>query len=222
MSPSPSSSSRPAKSTKVRPKTRFSAMEISNFSRSSHIFRTDVIVPIDPRHETPPGDVEMQEQGQEDGTTPPVLSPFPSAEGDHDQPSEEGAVYARGEPNGVNGHIVEEEDSKMEDVEDVKDEVGTAPLPPTSPTPPMEGGSQGTNADADEPNAHLAPEDQPHPAKRARKSSDADAASIISVRDFCRVARCVSFCRFGRADKTRLLCLTRIQLHPLSPLRSRC
>ncbi|KAF9649088.1 Bromodomain-containing protein [Thelephora ganbajun] len=125
--------------------------------------RTDVIVPIDPRHETPPGDVEMQEQGQEDGTTPPVLSPFPSAEGDHDQPSEEGAVDAHGEANG-----------------DVKDEAGHAPLPPTSPTPGVEEGSQETNADADESNAHLAPEDQPHPAKRARKHSDADAASVIS------------------------------------------
>ena len=102
----------------------------------------------------------MQEQGQEDGTTPPVLSPFPSAEGDHDQLSEEGAVYAHREPNGVNGHI-------------------------------MEDGSQGTNADANEPDAHLAPEDQPHPAKRARKSSDADTASVISVCDFCCMARCV-------------------------------
>ena len=159
----------------------------------------------------------MQEQGQEDGTTPPVLSPFPSAEGDHDQPSEEGPVDMRGEPNGVNGHIVEEEDSKMEDVEDMKDEAGPTQLPPTSPTPPVEDGSQGTGADADESNAHLAPEDQPHPAKRARKYSDADAASVISVRDSCRVARFVSFCRFGRADKTRLLCLTRIQLHLLFP-----
>jgi hypothetical protein len=174
-----------------------------------------VIVPIDPRHETPPGDVVMQEQGQEDGTTPPVLSPFPSAEGDHDQPSEEGAVDAHEGPNGINGHVVEEVDSKMEDVEEVKDDAGPAPLPPTSPTPGVEDGSQGTNADADESNAHLAPEDQPHPAKRARKHSDADAASVISVRDFCRVARFVSFCRFGRADQRRLLCLTRIQLHPL-------
>jgi len=175
-----------------------------------------VIIPIDPRHETPPRDVEMQEQGQEDGTTPPVLSPFPSAEGDHDQPSEEGAADAHGEPNGVNGHVVEEVDSKMEDVEDVKDEAGPAPLPPTSPTPGVEDGSQGTNADADESNAHLAPEDQPHPAKRARKHSDADAASVISVRGFCRVARFV-FCRFGRADQSRPLCLLRIQLHHLLP-----
>jgi hypothetical protein len=76
----------------------------------------------------------MQEQGQEDGTTPPVLSPFPSAKGDHDQPSEEGPVYAQEESNGVNGHIVEEED--------LKDEAGPAPLPPTSPTPGVEDGSQ--------------------------------------------------------------------------------
>ena len=174
-----------------------------------------MIVPIDPRHETPP-DVEMQEQGQEDGTTPPVLSPFPSAEGDHDQPGEEGAVDAHGEPNGVNGHVVEEEDLKMEDVEDVKDEAGPAQLPPTSPTLGMEEGSQGTNADADESNAHLAPEDQPHPAKRARKHSDADAASVISVRDFCRVA-CFMLCRFVCADKSRVLCLSRTKLHLLPP-----
>ena len=178
-----------------------------------------MIIPIDPRHETPPGDVEMQEQGEEDGTTPPVLSPFPSAEGDHDQPSEEGgAVETHGGPNGVNGHVAVEEDLKMEDVEDVKDETGAVPLPPTSPTPGVEDGSQGTDADAEEPNGHLAPEDQPHPAKRARKHSDADAASVISVRDFYRMARFVSFCRFGRADQTRLLCSTRIQLHPPSPL----
>lgn len=137
----------------------------------------DVIIPIDPRHETPSADVEMREQGQEDGTTPPVLSPFPSAEEDHDQ---EGPVDAHGGPNGVNGHVGEDADSKMEDVEDVKDEPGAAQLPPTSPTPPAEEGSQGTNADADESNAHVAPEDQPHPAKRARKHSDADAASVMS------------------------------------------
>jgi len=175
-----------------------------------------VIVPIDPRHETPPRDVEMQEQVQEDGTTPPVLSPFPSAEGDHDQPSEEGVVDTHGGPNGINGYVAEEEDSKMEDAGDVKDETGPPPLPPTSPTPGVEDGSQGTNADADEPNAHLAPEDQPHPAKRARKHSDADAASVISVRDSCRTARFVLFCRFRRADQTRLLCLKRIKL-PLQP-----
>ena len=172
----------------------------------------DVIIPIDLRHETPSGDIEMQERGQEDETTPPVLSPFPSAEGDHEQPSEEIAVDTSGGPNGINGHIVE--DSKMEDVEDVKDEPGAVPLPPTSPTPGVEEGSQGTNADADEPNAHLAPEDQPHPAKRARKHSDADAASVISVRDFCRIARFV-LCRLGRADQLCLLCLLRIQLHHL-------
>ena len=160
----------------------------------------------------------MQEQGEVDGTTPPVLSPFPSAEGDHDQPSEEGAVDTNGGPNGVNGHIAAEEDLKMEDVEDVKDEAGTVPLPPTSPTPGVEDGSQGTDADADEHNAHLAPEDQPHPAKRARKHSDADAASVISVRGFYRMARFVSFCRFGRADQTPVLCSKRIQLHPPSPL----
>ena len=68
-----------------------------------------MIVPIDPRHEMPPRDVEMQEQGQEDGTTPPVLSPFPSAEGDHDQPIEEVAIDAHGGPNGVNGHIIDED-----------------------------------------------------------------------------------------------------------------
>ena len=179
-----------------------------------------MIIPIDPRHETPPGDVEMQEHIEEDGTTPPVLSPFPSAEGDHDQPSEEGVVDTHGGPNGVNGHVAVEEDMKMEDV-DVKDEAGPPPLPPTSPTPGVEDGSQGTDGDAEEHNAHLAPEDQPHPAKRARKHSDADAASVISVRDFYRMARFVSFCRFGRADQTRLLCLTRIQLHPPSPLLSR-
>ena len=162
----------------------------------------------------------MQEQGQEDGTTPPVLSPFPSAEGDHEQPSEEVAVDTRGGPNGVNGHVVAGEDSKMEDVEDVKDEPGAVPLPPTSPTPGVEEGSQGTNADADESNAHLAPEDQPHPAKRARKHSDADAASVISVRDSCRVAHFVLY-RFERADQSRLLCLLRIRLHlpPLLPSR---
>ena len=196
----------------------FSARAFPDFS---FFFCTDVIIPIDPRHETPPRDVEMQEQGEEDGTTPPVLSPFPSAEGDHDQPSEEGIVDTHGGPNGVNGHVAEEEDSKMEEVEDVKDEVGPAPLPPTSPTPGVEDGSQGTDADADETNAHLAPEDQPHPAKRARKHSDADAASVISVRDFYRVARFVSFCRFGRADQMRLLYLTRIQLLPLPPLMPR-
>ena len=163
----------------------------------------DVIIPIDPRHETPSRDVEMQEQGQEDGTTPPVLSPFPSAEGDNDQPSEEGVADAHGEPNGVNGHVIEEEDSKMEDAEDVKDEAGPGPLPPTSPTPGVEDSSQGTNGDTDESNAHLAPEDQPHPSKRARKHSDADAASVISVRDFCRVARFVLY-RFGRANRSHL------------------
>ena len=63
----------------------------------------DVIIPIDPRHETPSRDIEMQERGQEDGTTP-VLSPFPSAEGDHEQPSEEIAVDTRGGPNGTNRH----------------------------------------------------------------------------------------------------------------------
>lgn len=159
----------------------------------------------------------MQEQVQEDGTTPPVLSPFPSAEEDHDQPSEEGAADAHGEPNGVNGHVVEGEDSKMEGVEDVKDETGTAPLPPTSPTPPAEEGSQGTNADADESNAHVAPEDQPHPAKRARKHSDADAASVMSVRELCRVAPFV-VCRFCRADQLYLLRLTRTLPHLLVSL----
>ena len=109
-----------------------------------------MIVPIDPHHEMPPRDIEMQEQGQEDGTTPPVLSPFPSAEGDHDQPIEEVAIDAHGGPNGVNGHIIEEEDMKMEDAEDVKDEAGPAPSPPTSPTPGAEEDSQGTNPDADE------------------------------------------------------------------------
>jgi len=94
----------------------------------------------------------------------------------------------------------------MEDVEDVKDEAGTAPLPPTSPTPGVEDSSQGTDADAEEPNGHLGPEDQPHPAKRARKHSDADAASVISVRDFYCMAHFVSFCRFERTDQTRLLC----------------
>lgn len=180
-----------------------------------------MIVPIDPRHETPQRDVEMQERGQEDGTTPPVLSPFPSAEEDHDQPGDEGAVDAHGEPNGVNGHVIEEEDSKMEEVEDVKEDVGSAPLPPTSPTPPAEGGSQGTNADVDESNAHVAPEDQPHPAKRARKHSDADSASVKSVRDFCRVALLV-ICRFCRTDQSHLLRLIRILPHlptllPLQP-----
>lgn len=162
----------------------------------------------------------MQEQGQEDGTTPPVLSPFPSAEEDHDQPGEEGPVDPVVEPNGVNGHVVEEVDSKMEEVEDVKDEAGSAPLPPTSPTPPAEGGSQGTNADADESNAHVAPEDQPHPAKRARKHSDAEAASVMSVRGFCRVAPFV-ICRLGRTDQSYLLCLTRMLPHLLTliPLR---
>jgi len=160
----------------------------------------------------------MQEQGQEDGTTPPVLSPFPSAEGDHDQPIEEGVVFAHGGLNGVNGHVVEEEDLKMEDVEDAKDEAGPAPLPPTSPTPGVEESTQETNPDAYESNAHLAPEDQPHPAKRARKHSDADAASVISVRGFCRVARFV-LCRFRRADQSRL-CSLRIKLH-LLPLTSR-
>ena len=179
-----------------------------------------MIIPIDPRHETPSGDVEMREQGQEDGTTPPVLSPFPSAEEDHDQ---EGPVDAHGAPNGVNGHVGEDADSKMEDVEDVKDEPGAAPLPPTSPTPPAEEGSQGTNADADESNAHVAPEDQPHPAKRARKHSDADAASVMSVRGPWR--RCAVFvlCRFGRADSIIFfLWLTRILplLLPLPLLRT--
>jgi hypothetical protein len=178
-------------------------------------FHEDVIVPIDPHHETPQRDVEMQEQGQEDETTPPVLSPFPSAEEDHDQPGEEGAVDAHGEPNGINGHVIEGEDSKMEEVEDVKDEA--APLPPTSPTPPAEGGSQGTNADADESNAHVAPEDQPHPAKRARKHSDADAASVMSVRDLCRVVPFV-VCRLRRTDQSYLSCLKRIPPHLLTPL----
>ena len=178
-----------------------------------------MIIPIDPRHETPSGDVEMQEQGQEDGTTPPVLSPFPSAEGDHEQPGEEVTVDTRGRPNGVNGHVVEGEDLKMEDVGDVKDEAGVAPLPPTSPTPGVEEGSQGTNADADESNAHLAPEDQPHPAKRARKHSDADAASVISVRGLRRVAHFVLY-RSGRADQSRLLCLLRIRLLHPPPLPS--
>ena len=31
-------------------------------------------------------------------------------------------------------------------------------------------------------------EDQPHPMKRARKHSDADAASVMLVRGFCHVA----------------------------------
>lgn len=175
-----------------------------------------MIVPIDPRHETPQRDIEMQERDQEDGTTPPVLSPFPSAEEDHDQPGEEGVVDAHGEPNGVNGHIVEGEDLTMEEVEVVKD--GSVPLPP-SPTPPAEGSSQGTNADA-ESNAHVAPEDQPHPAKRARKHSDADAASVMSVRDFCRATPFV-VCRLGRADKLYLLCLTRMLPHLLTPIQLR-
>ena len=85
-------------------------------------------------------------------------------------------------------------------------------------TPPAEDGSQGTGADANESNANLAPEDQPHPVKRTRKYSNADAASIISVRDSCCVARLASFCRFRHADKTRLLCLTRTQLYLLFPL----
>jgi len=211
MSQFPSSSSSPRKSIEVRKETRLLPFNFLIFS----VFRADVIVPIDLRHETPSRDVEMQEQGQEDGTTPPVLSPFPSAEGDHDQPSEEGAVDAHGGPNGVNGHVVKEEDSKMEGVEDAKDEAGPSSLPPTSPTPGVEDGSQGTDADAGEHNAHLAPEDQPHPAKRARKHSDADAASVISVRGFCRIMRFV-LCRFGRADQLR-----RVYQEPISTPCSR-
>ena len=159
----------------------------------------------------------MQERGQEDGTTPPVLSPFPSAEEDHDQPGEEGAADAHGEPNGVNGHV-EGEDTKMEEFESVKEDIGPASLPPASPSPapPAEGRSKGTNADDDESNAHVAPEDQPHPAKRARKHSNADEASVMSVRDFCRAAPFV-LCRSGRADQLYLLCLTRVLL--LLPLR---
>ena len=182
----------------------FSKSQCSDFSLSPSLLCTDVIVPIDPRHETPPRDIEMQEQVQEDGTTPPVLSPFPSAEEDHDQ---EGTVDAHEGPNGVNGHVVEEKDSKMEDVEDIKDETGPAPLPPTSPTPPAEEGSQGTNADVDESNVHVAPEDQPHPAKRARKHSDADAASVMSVRGFLRVCAVLVFCRFSRADFNHIIFL---------------
>ena len=208
MSRFPSNFNRPAvKLTKVRKKARFKNTKIHTFP-----FHKDVIVPIDPRHETPQRDVEMPDRGQDDGTTPPVLSPFPSAEEDHDQPGEEGAVDAHGEPNGVNGHVIEGEDSKMEEVEDVKDEAGSVPLPPTSPTPPAEEGSQGTNADADESNAHVAPEDQPHPAKRARKHSDADAASVKSVRELCRVAPFV-VCRLRRTDQSYPLCLKRILPH---------
>ena len=123
MSQFPSSSNSPVKLTKVRRKRVFSPQ-----APDLPCICTDAIVPIDPRHETLPGDVEMREQGQEDGATPPVLSPFPSAEGDHDQPIEEGAACAHGVPNGVNRHIVEEEDSKIEDAEDVK-EPRCPPLP---------------------------------------------------------------------------------------------
>lgn len=75
-----------------------------------------MIVPTDPLHETPHRDIEMQEWGQEDGTIPPVLSSFLSAEEDHNQLGEEGAVDAHGEPNGINGHV-EGEGMKMEEVE---------------------------------------------------------------------------------------------------------
>ena len=98
------------------------------------------------------------------------------------------AASVYGKLNGANGHVVEEEDSKMEDVEDVKDKAGSAQLPPTSPTPGMEEGSQETNANADKLNAHLAPEDQPYPTKRVRKHSDTDTASLISICDFCHIA----------------------------------
>lgn len=66
-------------------------------------------------------------------------------------------------------------------------EAGPTPLPPTSPTPPVEEGSRGTNTDANKSNAHLALKDQPHPTERARKCSDADAASVMSVCEFHRV-----------------------------------
>lgn len=108
----------------------------------------------------------------------------------------------------------------MKDIGDVKDEAGASLSPPTSPTPGAEEGSQGTDADADESNAHLAPEDQPRPAKRARKHSDADAASVISVSGLRRIARFVLH-RSGRADQLRLLCLLRIQLLLLPPLTTR-
>ena len=212
-----SSSSNPAKLTKVRGDARFPKILNSDFCFST-LSRTDVIVPIDPHHETPSRDVEMQEQGQEDGTTPPVLSPFPSAEEDHDQ---EGAADAHGEPNGLNGHLVEEADSKMEDAEDVKDENGPAPLPPTSPTPPAEEGSQGTNADVDDSNVHVAPEDQPHPAKRARKHSDADAASVMSVRGLLRVCAVFVICRVGRADFNWISLVVNKEPHTTPCLRSR-
>ena len=104
-----------------------------------------------------------------------------------DQPSEERAVNVHGKLKGVNGHAVEEEESKTEHVGDAKDEVQPALLPSTSPTPGGKEGSQGTNPDAHKSNAYLAAEDQPHPAKRAKKHSETDAAPVVSVRDFCRV-----------------------------------
>ena len=69
----------------------------------------------------------MRDQVQEDGAIPPVFSLFPSAEGDNDQPTEEGPVDAHREPDGISGRVAKEED--------LKDETGPALLPPTSPTP---------------------------------------------------------------------------------------
>ena len=102
---------------------------------------------------------------------------------DHDQNDEEGFVDAHGGPNGVNGHAIEEEDYRMDldpfhcHPPHLRREVprgGRTPMP-TSPTPTW----------------LLRPEDQPHPAKRARKHSDADAASVMAVRGSWPLARFV-------------------------------
>jgi hypothetical protein len=84
--------------------------------------------------------------------------------------------------------MVEEEDLKVEDAEDVKDEAGPALFPPTPPTPGAEEGSQGTNANVDESNTHLSPEDQPHPA---RKHSDADVVGHFCMWFLPRFVHCV-------------------------------
>lgn len=87
------------------------------------------------------------------------------------QKNEKGAVDEHREPNGVTEHIVGEEDSG---VGHVGDSAKPTPSSPTFPTPGVEKGSP-------------VPENQPHPAETARKQSETDAASVVSVRDCCRV-----------------------------------
>ena len=106
---------------------------------------------------------------------PPLSIPEVAGQGDPTgHPSEEGVVGAYRESNSENGHVVEEEESKIEHIKGVEDEAKPTPSPHTSFTP-------GTEEDSP------VPEDQPHPTKRAKKRSETDSISLTSVRDFCRI-----------------------------------